>query len=155
MLEEELINRELIYQNAVSIGVDKTPAIQSEVNYQRVNIIASSMLNRSSDRFAVSDADLKKEFELRKGELGGKEFKARHILLENEADARAVITALDKGADFAKLAGSAAEITSAYDIQSGHGCIQLRLINEQITAFIRRVTNNFDGIITETHHIFQ
>jgi peptidyl-prolyl cis-trans isomerase C len=104
-LVEELINRELIYQNAVSIGVDKTPAIQEEVNYQRINIIASSMLNRASDRFAVSEADMKKEFENRKAELGGKEFKARHILLKTEADAKAVIAELDKGADFATLAG--------------------------------------------------
>ena len=104
-LIEELINRELIYQNAVSIGVDKTPAIQEEVNYQRINIIASSMLNRSSDRFTVTEADMKKEFENRKAELGGKEFKARHILLKTEADAKAVIAELDKGADFATLAG--------------------------------------------------
>ena len=115
MLEEELINRELIYQNAVSIGVDKTPAIQSEVNYQRVNIIASSMLNRSSDRFAVSDADLKKEFELRKGELGGKEFKARHILLENEADAKKVIADLDKGGNFVSIAGERSKGPSAVE----------------------------------------
>lgn len=112
-LIEELINRELIYQNAVNIGVDKTPAIQEEVNYQRINIIASSMLNRSSDRFAVSDADLKKEFEDRKDELGGKEFKARHILLETEAKAKAVITSLDKGGDFAKLAGEKSKGPSA------------------------------------------
>ena len=104
-LIEELINRELIYQNAVSIGVDKTPAIQEEVNYQRINIIASSMLSRSSDRFTVTEADMKKEFENRKAELGGKEFKARHILLKTEADAKAVIAELDKGADFATLAG--------------------------------------------------
>lgn len=113
MLVEELINRELIYQNAVSIGVDKTPGIQSEVNHQRVNIIASTMLNRSSNRFAVSDDALKKEFELRKGELGGKEFKARHILLENEADAKAVIADLDKGGDFSKIAGERSKGPSA------------------------------------------
>ena len=33
-----------------------------------------------------------------------KEYKARHILLANEADAQAVVTALDEGADFAELA---------------------------------------------------
>ena len=104
-LIEELINRELIYQDAVSIGIDKAPAIKQEIEHQRINIIASSMLNRSSDRFAVSDADLKKEYDNRKDELGGKEFKARHILLKNEADAKAVIAELDKGADFATLAG--------------------------------------------------
>jgi len=110
---EELINRELIYQNAISIGVDKTPAIQSEVEYQRIFLIASSMLNRSSDRFSASDADLKKEFELRKGELGGKEFKARHILLENEADAKKVITELDKGGKFESIAGERSKGPSA------------------------------------------
>jgi len=100
----ELINRELIYQDAISIGVDKTPAIINEIAYQRANVIASSMLSRSSDRFAVNDEDLKKEYESRKGELGGKELKARHILLKKEDEAKAVITELDKGADFATLA---------------------------------------------------
>ena len=104
-LVEELINRALLYQDAVSIGVDKTPVIQKEIEHQRVNIIASTMLNRSSDRFQVSEEDMKKEYENRKEELGGKELKARHILLENEADAKEVIAALDKGADFADLAG--------------------------------------------------
>ena len=102
-LIEELINRELIYQDAVSIGIDRTPAIINEIAYQRANVIARSMLNRSSDRFEISDEDLKKEYENRLGELGGKELKARHILLEKEDDAKAVIAELDKGADFATL----------------------------------------------------
>ncbi|HEC19560.1 MAG TPA: peptidylprolyl isomerase [Gammaproteobacteria bacterium] len=105
MLIEELINRELIYQDAVSIGIDKAPAIKKEIAHQRVNIIASTMLNRSSDRFEVSEEAMKKEYEKRKDELGGKEYKARHILLKNENDAKAVIAELDKGADFATLAG--------------------------------------------------
>ncbi|NOX76693.1 MAG: peptidylprolyl isomerase [Gammaproteobacteria bacterium] len=104
-LIDELINRELVYQNAQQIGVDKTPNILAEINHQRINIIASVMLSRSSSLFAVSDADLKKEYDNRKGELGGPELKARHILLENEQDAKDVITELDKGAKFETLAG--------------------------------------------------
>lgn len=104
-LIEELVNRELIFQDAVKIGIDKTPAIVNEIAHQRVNIVASTMLNRSSDRFAVSDAELKKEYDNRKGELGGKELKARHILLEKEEEAKAVIKELNNGADFATLAG--------------------------------------------------
>lgn len=110
---EELINRELIYQDAVNIGIDKTPAIQAEVEHQRVNIVASAMLNRSSDRFQVSDEALKKEYEARKDELGGTELKARHILLDTEQDAKEVIAALDKGGDFAKLAGERSKGPSA------------------------------------------
>jgi len=113
MLIEELINRELIYQNAQQIGVDKTPAIQAEINHQRINIVASAMLNRSSSRFSVSEEEMKKEYEQRKGELGGPELKARHILLESEQEAKDVIAELDNGADFETLAGQRSKGPSA------------------------------------------
>jgi peptidyl-prolyl cis-trans isomerase C len=114
-LIEELINRELIYQDAISIGMDKAPQIEAEVEHTKINIVASAMLNRSSDRFEVTEADLKKEYETRKGELGGQEMKARHILLENEAAALAVIAELDKGANFAELAGKRSSDPSAVE----------------------------------------
>lgn len=103
-LIEEIINRELIYQNAVELGVDKTPAIKAEIEYQRTNIIAGVMLNRSSDRFAVDDAEMKKEYESRLSELSGTEYKARHILVESEHEATAIIGKLNNGGDFAELA---------------------------------------------------
>ncbi|MCK4587550.1 MAG: peptidylprolyl isomerase [Gammaproteobacteria bacterium] len=104
-LIEELINRAVIYQDAVALGVDKTPAIKSEIEFQRINVVASTMINRSSDRFSVDEADMKKEYETRKGELGGKELKARHILVTTEKTAKDLIAKLDKGGEFAKLAG--------------------------------------------------
>lgn len=103
-LIQELVNRELIYQDAVAVGVDKAPAIQAEIEHQRINIIASAMISRSSDRFSVSEEDMKKEYEARKGELGGNEMKASHILLETEATANEMIAKLDKGENFAELA---------------------------------------------------
>lgn len=105
-LIEELVNRELLYQDAVALGVDKTPDVQAEIEHQRINIIASTMINRNSDRLEVSESDLEKEYESRKAELGGKELKARHILLETKKAAEEIIARLDKGADFAELASS-------------------------------------------------
>ncbi len=104
-LIEELINREVIYQDAVALGVDKTPGIKAAVEFQRINIIAGTMINRSSDRFSVSEEDMKKEYEARKDELGGKELKARHILVTTEKSAKDILAKLNKGGDFAKLAG--------------------------------------------------
>ncbi len=103
-LIEELINRELIYQNAVSIGVDKTPAVQAEIEQVRINIVAGAMLNRSSDRFAVDEAEMKKEYESRQDELSGTEYKARHILVASEHEAKAIIEELNQGGDFTQLA---------------------------------------------------
>jgi len=103
-LIEELINRELVYQDAMAIGIDKSPAVKEEIEHQRVNIIASAMITPSSDRFVVSDADLKKEYDARKDELSGKELKARHILLESEDKAKEIIAMLNKGEKFADLA---------------------------------------------------
>lgn len=103
-LIEELINRELIYQNGVSLGVDKTPAIKNEIEYQSVNVIAGVMLNRSSDRFSVSDEEMKKEYESRLDELGGTEYKARHILVAHEREAWDIIDELDEDGDFEDLA---------------------------------------------------
>jgi peptidyl-prolyl cis-trans isomerase C len=104
-LIQELINRAVIYQDAVALGVDKTPGIKAAIEFQRINIIAATMINRSSDRFAVSETEMKKEYEARKGELGGKELKARHILVTTEKSAKDIIGKLDKGGDFAELAG--------------------------------------------------
>lgn len=104
-LIEELINRAVIYQDAVDLGVDKTPAMKAAIDFQRINIIASTMLDRSSNRFAVSEADMRKEYKARKSELGGKELKARHILVADEKTAKDIIEKLNKDGDFAKLAG--------------------------------------------------
>jgi peptidyl-prolyl cis-trans isomerase C len=104
-LIEELINRAVIYQDAVALGVDKTPAMRAAIEFQSINMVAAAMIDRSSDRFSVSEANMKKEYEARKGELGGKELKARHILVADEKSAKDIIARLNKGGDFSKLAG--------------------------------------------------
>lgn len=103
-LIEELINRELIYQNAISLGVDKTPAVQAEIEHQRVNIIAGVMLNPASDRFAVDEEAMRKEYESRLDELSGTEYRARHILVASEREAQEIIDELNEDGDFAELA---------------------------------------------------
>jgi len=101
---EELINRELIYQDAKKLGIDKKTGVMAEIENQRINIVASAMLQEKSSQTTISDADLKNEYERFLTENKGKEYKARHILLENEKDAKKIIAELDKGADFITLA---------------------------------------------------
>ena len=52
----------------------------------------------------MTDADIKAEYDKFAASNGGKEFKARHILVEKEADAKAIIAQLKKGGKFEEIA---------------------------------------------------
>lgn len=104
MMVEELINRELIYQDAVKNGVDKSESVQEQLDLLRKNVVAGAMLKNVTEAAKISDEDLKKEYEKRKDQLATHEYKASHILVEKEADAKTIIAEIDKGADFAELA---------------------------------------------------
>lgn len=104
MVMEELINRELIVQDAVKKEVDQTPEVRTELENMRLNIVAGVMLKNASDSFKVTDQEVKKEYEAYVKTLKGEEFKASHILLTSKSDAEKVIKQLDKGKEFKKLA---------------------------------------------------
>jgi len=105
MMIEELINRELLYIDAVEKGVDKLPEVQADLENQTTNVIAGAMLKQATDSIRLSDEQLKKAYEdYIKTMPTTEEYKARHILLEDEANAKAVIEELNQGADFAILA---------------------------------------------------
>ena len=104
LMIEELINREVLYQEGLKNGLDKNPEVKKQFDLLKRNIIAGAALRNAVEAQPISDKELKAEYEKQKERLVTKEYKASHILLENENDAKAVITQLDKGADFAKLA---------------------------------------------------
>jgi peptidyl-prolyl cis-trans isomerase C len=104
MMLDELINRELIYQDAVNNGIDKNPQVLAELEAIRKNLIASAMLQQITRTVPISDDELKKEYDSQTTNMTTQELKARHILVEKEEDAKAIIAQLDKGAKFAELA---------------------------------------------------
>lgn len=102
---EELINRELLYLDAIEKGVDQQPEVKADIENQKINIIAGVMLKQATDSVKLSDDELKQAYEQHIKTLPAmEEYKASHILLETEQDAKAVIAELDKGADFTQLA---------------------------------------------------
>jgi peptidyl-prolyl cis-trans isomerase C len=52
----------------------------------------------------VSDEELKKEYEALKTQMGDKEYKAHHILVATEAEAKDIIARIKKGGKFDKIA---------------------------------------------------
>ena len=99
-----LITRELINQEALNRGVIANPAIQDQLEEARLNILVGAVFDDYIKRDGVTDAELKAAYDQVKGQFEGKEYKVRHILVEKEADAKAIITKLKAGEKFEKLA---------------------------------------------------
>lgn len=104
MIIDELINRELIVQDAVKKEVDKSPRVKRELANMRMNILAGEMLKNASDSYKVTEKEIKKQYDGYIKTLNNKEYKASHILLKTKKDADAVINDLNKGKNFKKLA---------------------------------------------------
>ena len=90
---------------AVKKGLDKTPEVADQIAMMKQSILANAYVADLVKNGAVTDEQVKAEYERIKSTITGNEYKARHILVEKESDARDIIARLkkDPGA-FAKLA---------------------------------------------------
>lgn len=103
-VKEELVRREILAQEAKKKGLDKKGDIQGQVELAKQAVLIRAFLSDYVKANPVSEAQLKAEYELIKANLGNTEYKARHVLVEKEDDAKAIIVKLDKGEKFSELA---------------------------------------------------
>jgi len=104
VMREELINREVVTQEAQKAGVAKSPEVQAQMDIARQEILVGAYLRDWVKKHPVSDAELQQEYERARAQTGDKEYRARHILVDNEDQAKALIADLNKGAKFDDLA---------------------------------------------------
>ncbi len=103
-VRENLITEEIIAQEAKKIGLDKDPEVVMQVEIQQQQVLVRAFQVDYIKNNAVNDDTLRKEYEILKLQMGDKEYKPRHILVETESEARAIIADLKKGSDFSKIA---------------------------------------------------
>jgi len=104
MVREELVNREVVQQEAQRSGVARSPEVQAQVDLARQEIIVGAYIRDWVRKHPVTDAEVQKEYERAKQQTGDKEYRARHILVETEGEAQGLIAELQKGAKFDELA---------------------------------------------------
>jgi peptidyl-prolyl cis-trans isomerase C len=104
MIKKDLIAREVMMQEAIKQGYDKSAAVKEQMENVRQTIVINALVRDYLGKNKISDADIKAEYEKFKASTGDKEYHVRHILTENEADAKAVIAKLKGGAKFEDLA---------------------------------------------------
>ena len=103
-LREEVIAREIFMQEAQKQGLEGTEDYKSQLELARQAILIRTLFENYRKQNAVTDADVQAEYDKFVAANGGKEFKARHILVETEDQAKKIIADLNKGAKFDELA---------------------------------------------------
>lgn len=103
-LLNELVNTVMIAQAAEKSGLDKHPELVAAMDVARYRILAEAAVEQHLRDNPVTEQELQDAYDERYGGNKLLEYKARHILLKTEDEAKAVIAELDKGGDFAALA---------------------------------------------------
>jgi len=104
VVREDLINRELVAQEAARTGTTRKQDVQLQLEMARQEVLVGAYLNEYVKKNAVTDADVQLEYDRARAQAGATEYRARHILLESEEEAKRVLAELKKGGKFEELA---------------------------------------------------
>ena len=103
-MREEVITREIFLQEAQKMGLDATEDFRIQMELARQSLLIRELFTEFQKKNPVTDADAKAEYDKFAAANGGNEYKARHILVEKEADAKAIIASIKKGGKFEDIA---------------------------------------------------
>jgi peptidyl-prolyl cis-trans isomerase C len=114
-IKDELISREVLAQAAAKRGLDKDPGINAQMRMAGQTVLIRAFIDDAAKANPVTDADLKKMYDAFLAQMGDKEFKARHILVDAEEEAKSIIAQLNRGETFEKLAKDKSKDTGSKD----------------------------------------
>ncbi len=103
-VRDELNTRELLVREAKKEGLDKTPAVKTEMDLTSQTVLVRAFMAEYLKAHPIPEDQMRKEYDVIKGQIGDKEYKVRHILVDKEDEAKEIIAALQKGEKFEKLA---------------------------------------------------
>lgn len=143
-----LVDRELVLQAAEKQGLAKQAAIKEQIDQARTGVLAAAVFENYAKAHAPAESELKSEYDkIKAAAVGAKEYKVRHILVEKESDAKALIAKLKDGAKFEDLAKA-----SSKDQGSAASGGDLGWANPEglVPEFARALTNLRKGDYTTT-----
>ena len=103
-LKDEVIAREIFMQEAKKRGLDASDDFKAQMELARQTLLIRELFADYQKANPVSDQEIQAEYDRFVATNAGKEYRARHILVEKEDEAKAVITSLKKGGKFDDIA---------------------------------------------------
>jgi peptidyl-prolyl cis-trans isomerase C len=103
-VRESLINLELLSRAALDKGLDKDAQLAALLDIRRKDQLAKAYLEDYVKAHPVSDTEIQAAYDKAKAEPVEPEYRARHILVKTEAEAKKILADLGKKAKFEDLA---------------------------------------------------
>ena len=103
-IKDEVIAREVFMQEAQKRGLESTPDFKTQMDLARQTILIRELFADYQKKNPVTDAEIQAEYDKFVAANSGKEYKASHILVATEDEAKAIIASIKKGAKFADIA---------------------------------------------------
>lgn len=101
---ERLVNFELVVQDAERKGLTRNTELQTQLDIARQQVIFNAYIEDYFKAHPIKEDALRTEYTKVRSQRGDKEFKARHILVEKESEAKEILEKLGKGEKFEELA---------------------------------------------------
>lgn len=103
-IRDELNTRELLSREAKRKGIDKNAEVKSQMDLSAQTVLVRAYIADWIKANPVPEADMRKEYDAIKAQIGDREYKVSHVLVDKEDEAKEVVTELQKGGKFADIA---------------------------------------------------
>lgn len=146
-LKESIIANEVIRQEAIKKGVEHDPVYLSRLAQLKGELLTGTFVENFLKQHPITEAAAKQEYDKITVNMSSKEYRVRHILVDNEAKAKELLAELKKGAKFETLA-------QTYSKDSGSakkgGELDWSVPENYTPAFAQAIKNMPKGKISET-----
>jgi peptidyl-prolyl cis-trans isomerase C len=103
-VRDELISREIMLQEAGKLKLATLPEIANQLDFARQNVLVRAYVQEYFKKNPITDVEVKAEYDRLKKDLGDREYRARHILVKSEDEAKGIVAKLKAGGKFEDLA---------------------------------------------------
>lgn len=103
-VREELVNREILMQEALRRGLQNRPDIKAQIAVAQQTVVLRALIEDFVKKNTPSDAEVTARYNALIKDAGGKEYHLHHILVDNEQQAKDLIAKIKGGASFEELA---------------------------------------------------
>ena len=114
-IRDELVNREVLAQAAAKRGLDKDPSVAAQMRIAAQTVMIRAFFDDHAKANPITDAQLKSMYDAFVSQMGDKEYKTRHVLVDTEEEAKMIIAQLGRGESFEKLAKDKSKDTGSKD----------------------------------------